>query len=55
MSEAVVKNEAVIRCVGVGKTYAEGKLKVEVLRGVDLSIAPGERVAIVGSSGAGKS
>ena len=26
MSEAVVKNEAVIRCVGVGKTYAEGKL-----------------------------
>ncbi|MDD2893074.1 MAG: lipoprotein-releasing ABC transporter ATP-binding protein LolD [Halothiobacillaceae bacterium] len=55
MSEAVVKHEAVIRCVGVGKTYAEGKLKVEVLRGVDLSIAPGERVAIVGSSGAGKS
>ena len=48
-------SEAVIRCIGVGKTYAEGKLKVEVLRGVDLSIAPGERVAIVGSSGAGKS
>jgi lipoprotein-releasing system ATP-binding protein len=55
MSEAVVKNEAVIRCVGVGKTYAEGKLKVEVLRGVDLAIAAAERVAIVGSSGAGKS
>ena len=48
-------NDAVIRCVGVGKTYAEGKLKVEVLRGVDLSIGVGERVAIVGPSGAGKS
>ena len=55
MSEAAVKNEAVIRCVGVGKTYAEGSLKVEVLRGVSLDIARGERVAIVGSSGAGKS
>jgi lipoprotein-releasing system ATP-binding protein len=54
MSEAAV-NQAVVRCVGVGKTYAEGKLKVEVLRGVDLVIASGERVAIVGSSGAGKS
>jgi len=54
MSEAAM-NQAVIRCAGVGKTYAEGKLKVEVLRGVDLDIASGERVAIVGSSGAGKS
>ncbi|MEW6444887.1 MAG: lipoprotein-releasing ABC transporter ATP-binding protein LolD [Pseudomonadota bacterium] len=47
--------QAVIQCVGVAKTYAEGKLKVEVLRGVDLSIGQGERIAIVGPSGAGKS
>ena len=55
MSEAVVKGHTVIDCAGVGKTFADGKLVVEVLRGVDLSIARGERVAIVGSSGAGKS
>lgn len=54
MSETVMR-QAVIQCVGVAKTYAEGKLKVEVLRGVDLSIGQGERIAIVGPSGAGKS
>jgi lipoprotein-releasing system ATP-binding protein len=46
---------SVLSCRGLAKTYVEGKLKVEVLRHIDFSIARGERVAIVGASGSGKS
>jgi len=39
----------------VGKTYAEGKVRTEVLRSIDLQVAAGEVLAIVGVSGSGKS
>jgi nitrate/nitrite transport system ATP-binding protein len=39
---------------GVSKSYVGGALRSEVLNGVDLSIAEGEFVAIVGFSGSGK-
>ena len=40
---------------GVAKAYREGPRQVVVLKGAELSVAPGEIVAIVGASGSGKS
>ncbi len=40
---------------GVHKSYRRGPHRVEVLHGVDLAVAPGEFVAVVGQSGSGKS
>jgi lipoprotein-releasing system ATP-binding protein len=45
----------VIACRNLCKTFYQGKEPVPVLLGVDLEVAPGERVAIVGTSGSGKS
>lgn len=40
---------------GLAKTYGLGTTAVEVLKSVDLEVAPSEKVAIVGASGSGKS
>ncbi len=49
-------SEPALALAGVEKTYNRGRPgEVRVLRGVDLTIAPGEAVALVAPSGAGKS
>lgn len=39
----------------ISRSYEEGGRRIDVLRGVDLEVFPGEIVAIVGASGSGKS
>lgn len=55
MSDEAGRVETVLRAEGVSKTFADGKLRVDVLTNVDFTVARGERLAILGRSGAGKS
>jgi lipoprotein-releasing system ATP-binding protein len=40
---------------GLSKSYAAGATKIDVLQGLDLTVARGEAVAVIGDSGVGKS
>lgn len=50
-----MSNQPILQCRQLTKRYSQGVLDVEVLKGVDLQIGVGERVAIMGASGSGKS
>ncbi len=45
----------VLHCQNIVKTFNNGPLRVEVLRGVNFEVEEGSKIAIVGASGSGKS
>lgn len=47
-------SEFIIESHEIHKTYDTGRIKVHALRGVDLQVTKGEMIAIMGSSGCGK-
>lgn len=49
-----MKTNMIIEGKNVHKTYDTGRIKVQALRGVDLSVKRGEMVSIMGPSGCGK-
>ena len=48
-------SDVVLRCEALSRVYRDGDRLVEVLRDINLTLASGEKIAVVGASGSGKS
>jgi lipoprotein-releasing system ATP-binding protein len=56
MNKPTSENSVVLACRALTKSFPQGdNARVDVLRGIDLTISKGESLAIVGQSGSGKS
>lgn len=54
MNSDTASNDLILKCTDIRRYYQQGPQELKVLDGIDFDVNRGERVAIIGSSGSGK-